>query len=117
MSCGSGPIGRERQLQGRETARIAVRAVRGDDRDRIVTAFSKLEAGTVYSRFFAFKEALSDTGIAQIAAMDFVRQVMLLATLGAGDTEVAIGSGSYSTFQANDGTLSAEVAFVVEEDF
>jgi GNAT superfamily N-acetyltransferase len=96
---------------------IAVRAVRADDRDRIVTAFGKLEPETVYSRFFAFKESLSDAELEQIATMDFVHEVMLLATLGSGDNEIAIGSGSYSIYPAQDGTLSAEVAFIVEEDF
>jgi GNAT superfamily N-acetyltransferase len=96
---------------------IAVRAIRADDRDRIVTAFRKLEPETVYSRFFAFRESLSNAELEQIAAMDFVHDVMLLATLGADDNEIVIGSGNYSTYGANDGTLAAEVAFVVEEDF
>ena len=45
--------------------------------------------------------------------MDFVRDVMLLATVHADDDETVVGSAQYVSLEAK----CAEVAFTVEEDF
>lgn len=97
--------------------KVTIRAVRSDDRDRIVTAFSNLERETIYSRFFTYKDELSDAELRQITEMDFVRHVMLVVTTCTEASEIVIGSGSYNAYVAPDGSRAAEVAFVVEEDY
>jgi len=95
---------------------VTIRAVRPDDRPRIENAFRALDRETVYTRFFRFRDALSEQEFAQLASMDFVRDVMLVATIaGAGD-EIVIAGASYHAYTARDGTFAAEVAFTVEED-
>jgi RimJ/RimL family protein N-acetyltransferase len=96
---------------------VTIRAVRPDDRERIVTAFQNLERETIYSRFFGFKETLSEDELARIAAVDFVREVMLVVTIGEHDREVIIGTGSFDLVDSPDEAPVAEIAFLVEEDY
>jgi RimJ/RimL family protein N-acetyltransferase len=101
----------------KDGTKATIRAVCSDDRERIVTAFRNLERETVYSRFFTFKDVLREEELERIAAIDFVRNVMLVVTAVADNDEIVIGSGSYSAYEATDGALAAEVAFIVEEDY
>jgi GNAT superfamily N-acetyltransferase len=96
---------------------VTFRAVRPDDRERIVLAFGKLEPETVYSRFFSHKESLSEDELDRIAATDFARNVMLLTTIGDGEGEVVVAAGNYSISDVEPGAIVAEVAFVVEDDY
>jgi GNAT superfamily N-acetyltransferase len=81
------------------------------------TAFRELGRETVYSRFFTYKEALSEAELARIAATNFLRNAMLIVTIEADRREIVIASGSYSVCEAPDDVLAAEVAFIVEEDY
>lgn len=99
-----------RNLRGGD--RIAIRAIRPDDRARLVQAFHALDARSVYQRFFFPKRALSDEELRQITECDGARVVVLVATVGSGDKEIIVGLGQY----ARRGT-TAEIAFAVEEDF
>ena len=101
----------------RDGTRVTIRAVRSDDRDRVATAFGNLERESVYTRFFTYKKALSDAELASIDAMDFVNEVMLVATVAADADEIVIGGASYVAHDASDGSRAAEVAFTVEEDY
>jgi len=81
-------------------------------------AFQNLERDTVYTRFFGYKADVSDVDLARITGADFETRVALLATIGAGEDEVVIGGASYVVDDAcTTGGRSAEVAFLVEEDF
>jgi RimJ/RimL family protein N-acetyltransferase len=101
----------------RDGTRVTIRAVRADDRDRVAKAFGNLERESVYTRFFTYKKALSDAELASIDGMDFVNDVMLIATLAQDADEIVIGSARYIAHDAPDGARAAEVAFTVEEDF
>jgi GNAT superfamily N-acetyltransferase len=92
---------------------ITLRAVRPEDKARLLEAFQKLEPSTVYTRFFAPKKALSDAELEAATHLDFERSVALLATIGGGEGETVIGGGRYVA----DGKGGAEVAFTVEEDY
>jgi len=109
-----------RNYRFRETLRdgtqITIRAVRPDDRARIVKAFAGLERESVYTRFFAYKKALSDAELARLGAMDFFNEVMLVATIVCDGDEIIVGSAGYVAVPS-DGVRAAEVAFVVEEDY
>ncbi len=105
------------ELTLRNGSRVTIRAVRPDDRERIASAFGQLDPDSVYTRFFTYKNELSDRELARLDAMDFVHEVMLLATVRPAADEIVIGSGRYVELDTTDGVRSAEVAFTVEEDY
>ena len=97
-------------LLGRD--RFAIRAIRPDDRERLVRAFHALDGQSIYLRFFFHKQRLSDRDLRQITECDGTRVVALVATVESGAQEVIVGLGQY----ARQGT-TAHIAFAVEEDF
>ena len=96
---------------------ITIRIARPDDRQRIVAAFAKLDAQTIYTRFFGFRKEISEDMFARLDARDFDRYVALLATLGSGPDEIVIGAVSYAVLDATPAGRSADIAFIVEEDY
>lgn len=101
----------------RNGTRVTIRAVRPDDRDRMVAAFEKLERETVYTRFFSYKDELTEAELKHFTEVDFDRRVVLLVTIGTGDDEIIVGAGSYTAYSRTAGPCSAELGFVVEEDY
>ena len=91
---------------------VTLRAVRPDDKARIVKAFLALEPHSIYARFFHAKTELSEEELRRLTEIDYVSAVVLLATIGARPQETVIGLGRYVA-----SGRSAEVAFVVEEDY
>ena len=100
----------------RDGTPITIRAVRADDRDRIAQAFAALDRESIYTRFFTNKPALSDAELARLDAMDFVNEVMLVATIMRSGAEIVIGSARYIADPSVAGR-AAEIAFTVEEDY
>jgi RimJ/RimL family protein N-acetyltransferase len=96
---------------------VLIRAARPDDAPRIAKAFSQLERDTIYTRFFAYRSEISEAEYASLATADFVRDVLLVATIGSGNDEIVIAGASYHAHEERDGSLSAEIAFTVEEDY
>jgi RimJ/RimL family protein N-acetyltransferase len=96
---------------------VTVRAARADDGPKIRRAFYNLERDTVYTRFFSYKADVSDAELARITGADFERTVALLVTVGTGQDEVVVGGASYVVVDPGDARRSAELAFIVEEDF
>ena len=50
---------------------VTIRAIRPDDKDRIVDAFKNLEAESVYTRFFRHKSTLTDGELKAVTEVDF----------------------------------------------
>jgi GNAT superfamily N-acetyltransferase len=96
---------------------VTIRAAHPGDGDKIRAAFKNLDAETVYTRFFAYKNEVTDAELARITGVDFVRNVALLVTIGSGEREIVIGGASYFGTDADAPDRSAEVAFTVEEDY
>lgn len=101
----------------RDGTPVLIRAIRHDDRERIVAAFRKLDPETIYTRFFSAKRELSETDLARIDASDFVHSLALVATLFEGSDETIIGGGAYTVLDRPGEPLTAEVSFTVEEDY
>jgi len=91
---------------------IAIRAVRPDDRERIVKAFQGLDRRSVFLRFFHHKKELKDDELRRATECDGVSEAVLVATVGSGDQETIVGLGNYVRTGA-----AADIAFAVEEDF
>jgi RimJ/RimL family protein N-acetyltransferase len=95
---------------------ITIRAVRFADKDGIASAFSQLDPESIYTRFFHAKVALSDQELKTATEIDFERVVALVATVESEGRETIIGGGRYMAFDSPAGR-TAEVAFLVEEDY
>jgi len=97
---------------GRAVSEVSIRAVRPDDKERIVRAFRGLDPRSVYLRFFYYRKEPGEEELRHITGCDGAGEVVLVATVGSGDQESIVGLGHY----VRTGT-AAEIAFVVEEDF
>lgn len=92
---------------------VTIRAARPEDAERIVEAFKGLEANSVYTRFFSPKKEITETELQRFREIDFDTRVTLLCTIERDGREIVIASGTYVKVSED----SAEVAFVVEEDY
>lgn len=94
-----------------------IRVMHPDDKQRLQTAFAKLDPQSIYTRFFSFRRELPERALERIAQIDFVNLAGLVVTIGIGADETVIGGASYVGRTADDGAKVAEVAFTIEEDF
>jgi RimJ/RimL family protein N-acetyltransferase len=96
---------------------VTIRALRPDDRERIAKAVRQLDRESIYLRLFSYRGELTEAGLDRLMTFDPDREVALLVTIGAGVDEIVIGSGRYFATDAQGTARSAEVAFIVEEDY
>ena len=96
---------------------VTIRALRSDDRDRVAKAVRQLDRDSIYFRLFSHRTELTEKGLDRIMRFDPESEVVLVVTTGTGADETVIGSGRYVVGAAEQGRRSAEVAFMVEEDF
>jgi RimJ/RimL family protein N-acetyltransferase len=97
---------------------VTIRAIRSDDKKRIVEAFKNLEPESIYTRFFQCKSELTDEELKTITEVDFENTVALVVTIPAGKgEETIIGAGRYVLYHPPDALRNAEIAFTVEEDY
>ena len=63
---------------------VTIRAIRREDKGRLLQAFKNLDRESVYRRFFSPKKELSDSELDQLTDVDFSQVVALMvATQGA----------------------------------
>jgi RimJ/RimL family protein N-acetyltransferase len=96
---------------------VLIRVAAAADRDKFVAAFEKLEANSIYTRFFSARKSLSAAELDRLGATDFVNGVTLAALVGSAPDETVIGGASYVALPSGGSTRSAEVAFTIEEDY
>jgi RimJ/RimL family protein N-acetyltransferase len=96
----------------KDSTKVTIRAIQPDDKDRLVKAFLALEPQTIRLRFFYPKRSLTDDDLRRLEKTDYQQQVGLAATVQNGGKEVIVGFGEYAARGQ-----SAEIAFVVEEDW
>jgi acetyl coenzyme A synthetase (ADP forming)-like protein len=100
----------------RDGGSIHIRAIRPDDKQRLLEAFERLSSRSVYFRFFQTKQRLTDEELRYFTELDFTRDVALVATLREGQEEHMIGVGRYFRILENgQPTTRAEVAFTVAD--
>ncbi len=96
---------------------VTIRAVRPNDKDKVVIGFQGLDRESVYTRLFRYKDELTEKDLKAITEVDFENVVALVVTKGERNNEEIIGGGRYVAYNAPDGLRKAEVAFTVEEDY
>lgn len=89
-----------------------IRAIRPDDKQRLIDAFEKLHPETIYRRWFSHKKELTEEELRRITEVDFDREVTLVITTAAPEDETVIAAARYVR-----GAGGAEISFVVEEDY
>jgi GNAT superfamily N-acetyltransferase len=96
---------------------VTIRAIRKDDKERILKAFRALDREAVYSRFFSPKADLTDAELEQVTDVDFRQVVALVATFTqANGEEIVIGDGRYAAAKGEKPEC-AELAFIVAEPY
>jgi len=88
-----------RSYSARETLRdgtvIEIRAIRPDDKSRLLEHFRSLSVGSSYVRFFNPKQKFSERELAAFTELDFIRRVALVATVaGASADRARAGRGT-----------------------
>ena len=101
----------------RNGAVVTIRHVRPDDRGRLVQAFRKLDPESVYTRFFRYVTEPTEQQLKRATETDPSQHVALVVTTSTEADEAIIASGRYFVSVGADGKCSAEVAFLVEEDY
>ncbi len=96
---------------------VTIRPLRADDREKIADAVRHLDRDSIYTRLFSYRTELTPAGLDRIMAVDPVRDVMLVVTVGAGAEETVIASGRFIAAPGDGAPRSGEIAFVVEEDY
>ena len=96
---------------------VTVRHLRTDDRERIAKAVRELDRESIYARLFSYRNELTEAGLDRIMRFDPESEVALVVTTRVGDDDNVIGAGRYLVSRADREQRSAEVAFMVEEDY
>ena len=101
----------------RDGRKVSIRAIRPEDKPILQESWHHLSRQSQYFRFFAEKDELTEQELEFFTDIDFVHHVGLLASIINGDAEVPAGVGRYITADVDTSSRSAELAFVVVEEF
>ena len=96
---------------------VTIRHLRSDDRERMARAVRQLDRESIYTRLFSYRNELTEAGLDRIMRIDPEHEVALIVTTGTGEDEIVIGSGRYILSSQAGEERTAEIAFVVEEDY
>ena len=80
-------------------------------------AVRQLDRESIYFRLFSHRTELTEAGLDRIMRFDPETEVALVVTTGAGADETVIGGGRYIVGARRKARRTAEVAFMVEEDY
>jgi len=96
---------------------IRVRAVRPDDKERLLGLFRRQSPESIHYRFFGAKSVLTDEELRYFTELDFDRHVGLAAVRGSGPAEEFLGVARYVRCERDspDGNPRAEFAVAVAD--
>ena len=98
----------------RDGSAIRIRAIRSDDKERLLKHFAGLSAKARYFRFFGYKRDLTDHDLARFTELDFTQHVGIAATLYENGRERFIGDARYIR---KEEPSRAEIALAVLDQF
>src|SRR5262249_8565544 len=90
-----------------------VRAIRGDDKPRLLDLFHRQGPETIHYRFFGAKPTLSDAELRYFTELDFDRHVGLAAVRGSGEAEEFLGVARYVRTETEAGGEPGRAEFAV----
>ncbi|MDO8432151.1 MAG: GNAT family N-acetyltransferase [Candidatus Binatus sp.] len=79
----------------RDGGAICIRAIRPDDKARLLEHFAGLSPQSVYFRFMGIRRELSERDLKDLTELDFINHVGLVATITEGGVERLVGVGRY----------------------
>ena len=78
----------------RDGTPACIRAIRPDDKERLAGHFDRLSSDSRYHRFFGFRKAFTPRELSYFTEPDFLRHVVLVATIEEGTgSESIVGDG------------------------
>ncbi len=92
---------------------VTIRAVRPDDRSRIVDTLREVSAESFYRRIFSPKRDLSASELSRLTEVDFNTVVALVAVMK-DEGDRIVGGGRYICL-GDSGADGAEVAFLIDD--
>lgn len=95
---------------------LLIRAIRPDDKQRLLDGFHRLTGRSVYFRFLNTKKKLTDSELEYFTEIDFVHHVALVATLSDEEGEKIIGVGRYVELNRDAPERVADIAFAVDDE-
>jgi GNAT superfamily N-acetyltransferase len=98
----------------RDGTAMLIRAIRPEDKQRLLQHFQGLSTQSIYYRFFGIKRSLTERDLSCLTELDFTTHVGLAATVEAEKRERFIGVGRYIR---SDEPSRAEVAFAVLDEY
>ena len=102
----------------RDGGSIHIRAIRPEDKRALAEHFGRLSPESIYFRFFGMKKHLTEKELRRFTELDFVGNVVLVATLLRNGDERIVGMGCYMAVDGRgERPTRAEVAFLVEDAF
>jgi RimJ/RimL family protein N-acetyltransferase len=92
---------------------VTIRALRLDDRERLLAAVASSSTQSLYRRFFAPKRSFTEREIAFFLDVDFIDHLALVAVLNEADRPLIVGGARCVVVQPG----RAEVAFTVVDSY
>ncbi len=94
--------------------KIFLRPVKITDEHLLKDFFYSLSGDSMYHRFISIRTDMHHDRIQQFVAIDYTKEMVILAAVQEGDKEVIAGMGQYFI---NESTHTAEVAFLVRDEY
>ena len=100
----------------RDGAPVWVRAIRGEDRDRLAQFHGRLSPESVYLRYFEYKPALSPRDLSYLTELDVDGRVALVAALSPAADAPIVGVACYDKLPVREARpVRAELGIIVED--
>jgi len=93
-----------------------IRAIRPDDKKRLLDGFHRLKGKSIYFRFFSAKRELTEKELKYFTEIDFEHHVALVSTIIKNGDEEIIGVGRYIELKQKGPERVAEIAFAVDDE-
>jgi GNAT superfamily N-acetyltransferase len=93
-----------------------LRAIRPDDKQRLLDGFHRLRDKSIYFRFFSAKKALTEKELKFYTEVDFEHHVAIVTTITSNGKDKIVGVGRYIEIPSNGTERVAEVAFAVDDE-
>ncbi|MFO8132623.1 MAG: GNAT family N-acetyltransferase [Thermoplasmatota archaeon] len=108
------PVDLEKYVHLPDGTRVLLRPVKPADEELLKDMFYNLSNETIYKRFMGVKHYLPRQQLHELANVDYSKNMAIVAVTGEEDKEELVGVGRWGL---DENTNSAEVAFVVRDDW
>ncbi len=100
----------------RDGTAVLIRAIRPDDKHRLLEGLHRLTGKSVYYRFLGARPELTEPELRYFTEIDFVHHVALVVAIPDKTTERPVGVGRYIELKDDTAERIAEIAFTVADE-